>query len=348
MKTDELLVEPRIRVAWVDIARVITMLGTMLTHSPISMGFLRVMWFTSSGRMSLLFVVAGYFMAKKCPEGIYFPQIKRAWRMLAAYGILIVLYVSILGGSSFWQWQDLSPLGSGDSSALFSLIRGLLGIGELPPGPFWFLRDLFLLTLMCGFFAMLQRRKTLWILVIALLGFSQELACNHFRIAGFQTIHPREIAFFALGFCLANFPLSHIGAALYKHGIAICTLGIGLIIYEALGENIYHPSSIAIIFYMMITCVLAIFIEKHWKWLAGKIAPMGESVFLVYVLHMLVISLLIIVYRAILGNDKAAIPSWIWPCIVPLIYIGIHKIGMLIKRFSPTLFDILAIRPPKP
>ncbi len=331
------------RVAWVDIARVITMMATMLTHAPTVMSIKQGMWFTGSGRMCLLFVVAGYFMARSCPPGVWFPQLKRAWRMVAAYVLLIGLYIICLGWTRFWMWQVLDPLVDGDCEERLDVLMHVFGIGDQPPGPFWFLRDLILLTLACGFLASLGRRKCLYPLIIACLCFGQGLACNHFMIDGYQVIHPREIAFFALGISLTTVPLTTIAAFLRRQGWWIVALFAWVLWYEA--RTLPHMSHLGIVSYIGATCVVALWIEQLLPRFSRWMASLGQTVFLVYVLHMLVISLL--VYLLPFDVQDASFPKWCWFFAVPAIYLLIHYMGMGIKRVSPDLFDLLAIRPPR-
>lgn len=346
MNEDHLLHQVRPpRVAWVDVARVLTMLCTMLTHAPVVYALKRGMWFTGSGRMCLLFLVAGYFMGKS-REGrsVYFPHTSRAFRMLWAYIILIALYVLFLGWTPYWTWQVLDPLLSGSIEEKFDVIERLFGIGDQPPGPFWFLRDLILLTLMCGGLVYLRNKGFLLLISLSLLCFGTELACNHFRIGVYQMIHPREIAFFSLGVCLSPIALSVIADFLNKRGIAILLLTVAVLIYEWNTRD--HPSSLGIVFFMLSTCVVALGIERFLpafsKWMAG----LGQTVFLVYVLHMLFISLIWHLVRQWNHDPSAMLPEWSWFVIVPVMYLGIHYFGMLIKKLSPGLFALIAIRPP--
>ncbi len=338
---------PSRRVAWVDIARVFTMLCTMLTHSPVLIELKRKMWFTGSGRMCLLFVVAGYFMARsKSASPGWFPQAGRAKRMILAYVFLIVLYIVLLGWTPYWNWQVLDPLFSGNPGETLDVLERLFGIGDQPPGPFWFLRDLIILTLACQGFVWLKGKGWLLLICLALLCFGKELACNHFRIMGeYQVIHPREIAFFALGVCLSSISLHEMGEYIRKRSVLIMVTAFVLLYYE--WKTISHPSPMGIIFYMLAVCTVALFVERKWPVAGRWIAGLGESVFLVYVLHMLFISLIWQLVKLWYKNPEAMLPGWAWFLIVPVLYLGIHYLGMGIKKISPRLFDIIAIRPPR-
>lgn len=318
----------------------------MLTHSPILYGIKRGMWFTGSGRMCLLFVVAGYFMGKTKPgTPLYFPQAGRAVRMFIAYVILIALYVVALGWTSYWNWQILDPLLTGTWSERLNVLCHLFGLGDQPPGPFWFLRDLLLLTLMCGGLIYLKKKGWLLLISLALLCFGKELACNHFKILDYQVIHPREIAFFALGVCLSAVPLATIGDYLRKRSWVILAATAAVLLYE--WNTLDHPSPIGIVFYMLSTCVAALFVEKAFPRFGKWMASLGETVFLVYVLHMLFISLIWHLARLWYKNPAAMLPESSWFLIVPLLYLSIHYLGMGIKRLSPSFFALIAIRPPK-
>ena len=339
---DQVYPNPK-RVAWVDIARVFTMLCTMLTHAPVVDALKRGMWFTGSGRMCLLFLVAGYFMGKR-KEGssVYFPHAGRALRMFWAYIILIGLYVLFLGWTPYWTWQVLDPLLSGSIAQKFDVVERIFGIGDQPPGPFWFLRDLILLTLMCGGLIYLRRKKLLLMISLALLCFGKELACNHFVIGVYQVIHPREIAFFSLGVCLTPVSLATIADFLRKRSLIILVATAVVLFYE--WGTLSHPSPLGISFYMLFVCVIALGIERYWPAFAKWMAGLGETVFLVYVIHMLLISLIWHLVRLWFKDPSAMLPEWSWFMIVPLMYLAIHYFVMWIKRLSPNLFSLLAIR----
>lgn len=333
------------RVAWVDVSRVLVMLGTIMTHAPVPLAWEERLWFTSAGRMCLLFAFAGYFMARRCPPGVYFPQLGRAVRMMAAYGILVVVYVACLGWSPFWRWQDLSALGTGAWVEQLDLIRRLLGIGDYPPGPLWFLRDLTVLTLACGGFAWLARRGWLYPLIAVCLLFGTETACHRFEIGGCEIIHPREIAFFGLGVALAKVPLAALADWLRRWWAPITAIALFLLWYEPKHWDLLTPVGIAA--YMGLSMVAALWLERLVPRAARLIARLGETVFFVYVLHMLVIDLVIYNSQKIFRIEANQVPVWLWPLVVASIYLIIHAVGMSIKCRSPRLFEVLAIRPPR-
>lgn len=333
------------RVAWIDIARVFTMLCTMLTHAPVMFALKQRMWFTGSGRMCLLFVVAGYFMAKpKKGQSVVFPQAGRAVRMFFAYVILIALYVAVLGWTPFWTWQVLDPLIEGSWDQKADVLCHLFGIGDQPPGPFWFLRDLIILTICCGGLVYLKKKGWLLIICLALVCFGKELACNHFKIMSYQVIHPREIAFFSLGVCLSSVSIQSISEYLMKCRWVILISTPVIFIYEWM--TLDHPSPVGIAFYMLSTCVIALYVEKGLPRFGKWMASLGETVFLVYVLHMLIISFIWYAVRLWYKDASATLPEYYWFLLVPLLYLLIHYFGMAIKRMNPGLFALIAIRPP--
>ena len=322
------------------------MLCTMLTHSPIIFGIKQGMWFTGSGRMCLLFVVSGYFMGKSKPGmPLYFPQAGRALRMIIAYIILIGVYVLVLGWTPYWNWQVLDPLLTGTPMEQLEVLCHLFGIGDQPPGPFWFLRDLIILTLLCGGLIYLRKKGWLILICLALLCFGKELACNHFKIDIYQVIHPREIAYFAFGVFLSPIPLVTIGNYLRKQSWIILVATPIVLLYE--WTTLAHPSPIGITFYMLSMCVIALYVEKLLPRFGKWVASLGETVFLVYVLHMLFISLISHLAHLWTNNPEALLPEHSWFLIVPLLYLAIHYVGMGIKRLNPDLFALIAIRPPK-
>lgn len=337
--------QPAARVAWVDVSRVLVMLGTIMTHAPVPRTWEERLWFTSAGRMCLLFAFAGYFMARRCPPGVWFPQMGRAVRMLVAYVLLVVVYVACLGWSPYWHWQDLSALESGTWLERLDLARRLLGMGDYPPGPLWFLRDLLLLTLACGFFAWLGRRRWLYPMIAVCLLFGVETACHRFEIAGWELLHPREIAFFGLGAALTHVPLSSIAAWLKRWWAPMVILALLLLWYEPRHWDLLTPAGIAA--YMGLSMVAALWLEHLLPRVARLVARLGETVFFVYVLHMLVIDLGTYALQQKFGIDAARLPAWLWLLVVPAIYGLIHALGMGIKRRSPRLFELLAIRPPR-
>lgn len=89
--------------------------------------------------------------------------------MFFAYVILIALYVAVLGWTPFWTWQVLDPLVDGTWDQKADVICHLFGIGDQPPGPFWFLRDLIILTICCGGLVYLKKRGWLLVICLALL-----------------------------------------------------------------------------------------------------------------------------------------------------------------------------------
>lgn len=345
MREEPPVPQPPRRVAWVDVSRVFVMFGTVLTHAPLPRAWEERLWFTSAGRMCLLFAFAGYFMARRCPPGVIFPQMGRAKRMAAAYALLVVVYVLCLGWSPYWRWQDLSPLADGSWAARLDLLRRLFGIGDYPPGPLWFLRDLFLLTLACGFFAKLRRKGWLYPMIVAGLCFGWEDACHRFEWNGWELIHPREISFFCLGVALTGVPLDRIAAWLKRMSLPIAAGGLFLLWYEPQHWNLLTPAGI--LGYMGLSMVLAMWLERVAPKAARRIAGLGETVFFVYVLHMLLIDLFLHVLPKTVGISPEHLPPWVWLILVPLIYLGIHAVGMGLKKQCPDLFEILAIRSPR-
>lgn len=337
--------QPPRRVAWVDVSRVLVMFGTVLTHAPLPRVWEERLWFTSAGRMCLLFAFAGYFMARRCAPGVLFPQMGRARRMAAAYALLVVVYVLCLGWSPYWHWQDLSPLAEGSWGARLDLLRRLFGIGDYPPGPLWFLRDLLLLTLACGFFARLGRKGWLYPIIVAGLCFGWEDACHRFELNGWEVIHPREIAFFCLGVAMTGVPLDRVASWLKRMSLPIVASAIFLLWYEPQHWRLLTPAGI--LAYMGLSMVLALWLERLWPKAARLVARLGETVFFVYVLHILLIDLLLHVLPKTAGGSPVHLPPWSWLILVLLIYLAIHALGMGLKKRCPALFEVLAIRPPR-
>lgn len=337
--------QPPKRVAWVDVSRVLVMFGTVLTHAPLPRAWEERLWFTSAGRMCLLFAFAGYFMARRCAPGVLFPQIGRAKRMAAAYALLVGVYVLCLGWSPYWRWQDLSTLAEGSWGGRLDLIRQLFGIGDYPPGPLWFLRDLLLLTFACGFFAKLGRKGWLYPLIAASLCFGWEDACHRFELNGLEVIHPREIAFFCLGVAMTGVSLARIAAWLKRMSLPIAVVAFFLLWYEPQHWKLLTPAGI--LAYMGLSMVLALWLERVVPKAAHLIAGLGETVFFVYVLHMLLIDLILYYLQKVAGLPPTYLPPWVWPILVSLIYLSIHTAGMGLKKRCPALFEVLAIRPPR-
>ena len=223
------------------------------------------------------------------------------------------------------------------------LLRRLFGIGDYPPGPLWFLRDLLLLTLACGFFVKLGRKGWLYPVIVAGLSFGWEDACHRFELGGLEMIHPREIAFFCLGVALTGVPLDRIAAWLKRMSLPIVAGALFLLWYEPQHWNLLTPAGI--LGYMGLSMVLALWLERVWPKAARLVAGLGETVFFVYVLHMLIIDLFLHVLQNKAALFPEQLPPWIWLLLVPLIYVGIHLAGMGLKKRCPGLFEVLAIRP---
>ncbi len=333
------------RVAWVDVSRVLVMFGTVLTHAPLPRSWEERLWFTSAGRMCLLFAFAGYFMARRCLPGVRFPQWGRVKRMAAAYVLLVVVYVLCLGWSPYWHWQDLSPLTEGSWGERLDVLRRLFGLGDYPPGPLWFLRDLLVLTLACGFFAQLGRRGWLYPLAVACLCLGWEDACHRFELGGYQVIHPREIAFFCIGVALTGAPLARIAAWLKRWSVPIVAAALFLLWYEPQHWRLLTP--VGILAYMGLSMAAALWLERIAPKAAKLVARLGETVFFVYVLHMLLIDLLLYYLHETAGVEPEYLPPWLWLLLVPILYLLIHFSGMALKKRLPELFELLAIRAPK-
>lgn len=158
-------------------------------------------------------------------------------------------------------------------------------------------------------------------------------------------VHPREIAFFGLGVALTNVPLARIAGFLRRWSAFIAVMGVAVIWYELHHCNQLTPAGIAA--YMSLSMAAALWWERLWPRSAKLIARLGETVFFVYVLHILVIDLGSAILKASLSIEAAELPPWLWLLAVPIIYLTIHALGMGIKQRSPKLFELLAIRPPK-
>lgn len=330
---------PSGRVAWVDVSRVLVMLGTVLAHTPVDDSWKSLLAFTSPGRMCLLFTVAGYFMARRCTPGVLFPHWGRAVRMAAAYALLVCLYMIPLG----WSFEGPRP-GEGFAMSAMRFLLSLVMIADNPPVPLWFLRDLLLLTLACSLFAWLGKRRMLYPLILLCLLLGLETSSSKFELGGWLVTHPRSVAFFALGMALTNISLANVAAWLKRWSLLLAPAALGLVIFERGTLPVLEP--LGIVAYMTLSLIAALWLERVLPALARGVARFGETVFFVYVLHLPVLKAIELGLSAC-SVDAARLPSGFWLALVPVVYLAVHALGMAIKRCSPELFGILAIRPPK-
>lgn len=332
------------RIAWVDVARVLMMVCVIIEHLPLNDAWRSWMDFSTAGRMCTFFAFAGYFMARRCPTGggAPFPQWSRAKLLLASYVVLSLLYINC---SPYRIGDVITLLQSGTWKEGLKVLQTIFGIGVSPSGPLWFLRDLFLLTLAVGFLVRLKRYGLLYVLMGVCLLFGWNQSCVHFEIGNVQLPHPRELAFFALGIAVSQVSLEAIAGWLTRWSLPIVLLSTACILIEYRYCLLLTPAGISA--YLALSLLAALWLERLWPQAMGRVALLGETVFFVYGAHILVIRYIIHeLYGA--GIDPfGLVPTWGLVLFACVLYLLIHAGGMLLKRFSPRLFDLLATRPPK-
>lgn len=186
--------KPKQRIAWIDVAKGIAMIGIMLGHIPFKNGDDGSLFvpYVAQFDVPLFFILAGVFMGTRKRMGPFVAQ--KAFRLLMPYaltcvviGLVIALFKFVPWPLPFpqpWKWKGLKDLLTaslwGASLNLKTLPDGVSYIGAI-----WFLEALFVATIEVQILInRLSDRPFIGALVAALLSVLAIRTHNHFYIPG--------------------------------------------------------------------------------------------------------------------------------------------------------------------
>lgn len=295
------------RLRWVEIARLLATLSVIMQHVP-GGGFPPNQWLIGPA-LAVFFLLAGYFSASRLMgEG------SAEW---TAGRLLSLLRPYVFWCAAYWLLAGM-PVSPGALASVF-------GLGACPMlTPMWFLRDLMVFTLIA--FLLVKCRPVLYAL---------GLFCLFLHRWDDSLAWPSPYMFgdFVLGLMLAasvpgclnrweKLPLA-VHAAILLAGTAL--------IWASCTDSFILPDGAFSGLMVLAFLSVGIILQAASPRLAARMAGWASGSFFVYCSHIFVLMAL--------GGAEAYFPfpwpSWIWWCLVPVVYMLARGIYLAIKRHAP-------------
>lgn len=301
------------RLPWVEIARLLATLCVIMQHVP-SGGFPPNQWLIGPA-LATFFLLAGYFSASRLlGEGAGKWTAGRLMSLLRPY---------LFWCAAYWVLAGM-PVSPGALSSIF-------GLGACPMlTPMWFLRDLMVFTL-----AAFLLSRVRWAL------YALGLFCLFLNRWDDSMAWPSPYMFgdFVLGIMLASSVPGCLNRweklPLAVHGSIL--LACAALVWAACADTFLIPdasfSGLAVLAFLSFGMVM----KAASSGAARRLAEWSSGSFFVYCSH-------IFVLIALAGVEMffpSPWPSWVWWCLVPVVYMLARGLYLLVKRFVPQALIVL-------
>ncbi len=304
------------RLPWVETARLLATLVVIMQHVP-SGGFPPNQWLIGPA-LATFFLLAGYFSASRL-EG----HEAAAW---TGRRLLSLLMPYLFWCAVYWLAAGM-PLSCGFPAAVF-------GLGACPMLiPMWFLRDLMVFTLAA--FLLFRFRPVLYTL---------GLFCLFLHRWDDSLVWPSPYMFgdFVLGIMLASSAPGCLARwekmPLVVHA-PILLVSVALIWANCTDFFLVPDGAFSglVVLALLSFGIVAKAVSSSW---AERLARWASGSFFVYCFH-------IFVLIALMGAERcfpSPWASWVWWCLVPVVYMLARSVYLFLKRYFPRALVLMVGR----
>lgn len=330
------------RYEWIDNARIIAAFLIMYVHLFLQLPddnffnnhtiFSLINDTTFSGRVPFFLILAGYFLGRNITWSKAWDRCIWLLIPLAIWNILWGCKCSLDGGTLAYE----RILGIG---AIFTPSWSISSIGPCTPYdiPSWFLRDIMFLSLLTPIISKLKSILPALLIIYAIFYGGSHMD-THMRPE--IMLVPDTCFFYFLGVCLSSLKIQDAYKIFNTRFTPVLIVLLIASIYFSINANHAAEAKFPIsIFGQLIGAMMiahfGVLIEQHLPKLSSKMAPLGPSCFLVFMLHYPFYCLMDRIFPDCIRQSY-------WMLLIPIpTFILISGFFLAMKRYTPWLMPYL-------